>query len=117
MDCLTHATDVTSGSIINSAIVESKVHVIDELLNVRVLVLSHLGLNRLEVHGLLNYGAVVVEAQRDGVDWSKFSQGTLSHHMFDLATFAHAWAPLERRWEVGGERASYADRYAGYHIR
>lgn len=70
MDCLTHATDVTSGPIINCAIVESKVHIIDELLNMRVLVLSHLGFNRLEVHGLLNYGTVVVQAQSDGVYWS-----------------------------------------------
>jgi hypothetical protein len=38
----------------------------------------------------------------DGVDWTKFSAGTLSYHMFDMATFAHAWAPLERRWEAEG---------------
>jgi hypothetical protein len=35
-------------------------------------------------------------------DWTKFSAGTLSNHMCDLAAFAHAWAPLERRWEAGG---------------
>jgi hypothetical protein len=37
-----------------------------------------------------------------GIDWNKFSGGTLSHHMFDMGAFAHAWAPLERRWEVEG---------------
>jgi hypothetical protein len=35
-------------------------------------------------------------------DWTKFSGGTLSMHMFDMAAFAHAWAPLERRWEAEG---------------
>jgi hypothetical protein len=30
-------------------------------------------------------------------DWTKFSQGTLSAHMVDMAAFAHAWAPLEQR--------------------
>jgi hypothetical protein len=35
-------------------------------------------------------------------DWTKFSAGTLSAHMFDMGIFAHAWAPLERRWEAGG---------------
>ena len=38
----------------------------------------------------------------DGVNWTKFSGGSLSYHMFDMATFAHAWAPLEQRWEAGG---------------
>jgi hypothetical protein len=38
----------------------------------------------------------------DGVDWTKFSSGTLSFHMSDMAAFAHAWAPLERRWEAEG---------------
>jgi hypothetical protein len=38
----------------------------------------------------------------DGIDWTKFSAGTLSFHMFDMCTFAHAWAPLERRWEAEG---------------
>jgi hypothetical protein len=38
----------------------------------------------------------------DGVDWTKLSGGSLSHHMFDMAVFAHAWAPLERRWEAEG---------------
>ena len=38
----------------------------------------------------------------DGVDWTKFSGGTLSHHMLDMGVFAHAWAPLERRWEAEG---------------
>jgi hypothetical protein len=41
----------------------------------------------------------------DGVDWTKFSLGTLSWHMSDLGSFAHAWAPLERRWEAGGAPA------------
>jgi hypothetical protein len=42
----------------------------------------------------------------DGVtNWTKFSQGSLSLHMVDMAAFAHAWAPLERRWEVGGAAA------------
>ena len=41
----------------------------------------------------------------DGVDWTKFSTGTLSWHMADLGAFAHAWAPLERRWEAGGAPA------------
>jgi hypothetical protein len=41
-------------------------------------------------------------------DWTKFSSGTLSYHMFDMAAFAHAWAPLERRWEVGGAPANHA---------
>jgi hypothetical protein len=42
----------------------------------------------------------------DGVtDWTKFSMGTLSFHMLDLAAFAHAWAPLERRWDAGGAPA------------
>ena len=38
----------------------------------------------------------------DGIDWTKFSGGSLTIHMVDMATFAHAWAPLERRWEAGG---------------
>jgi hypothetical protein len=38
-------------------------------------------------------------------DWTKFSAGTLSMHIQDLAAFAHAWAPLERRWEAGGAPA------------
>jgi hypothetical protein len=38
----------------------------------------------------------------DGIDWTKFSGGTLSWHMFDMAAFAHAWASLERRWEAEG---------------
>jgi hypothetical protein len=35
-------------------------------------------------------------------DWTKFSAGSLSYHMYDMAAFAHAWAPLERRWEAEG---------------
>jgi hypothetical protein len=43
----------------------------------------------------------------DGVaDWTKFSSGSLSFHMFDMGTFAHAWSPLERRWEMGGAPAT-----------
>jgi hypothetical protein len=38
----------------------------------------------------------------DGIDWTKFSVGSISYHMIDMAAFAHAWAPLERRWEAGG---------------
>jgi hypothetical protein len=54
----------------------------------------------------------------DGVtDWATFSGGTLSMHMIDMAAFAHAWAPLEHRWEVEGAsgrqlpciRAQYAN--------
>jgi hypothetical protein len=37
-----------------------------------------------------------------GIDWTKFSGGTLSYHMFDMGAFAHTWAPLERRWEAEG---------------
>jgi hypothetical protein len=49
----------------------------------------------------------------DGIGWTKFSAGSLSFHMFDMAAFAHAWASLERRWEAEGAavvthtRASY----------
>jgi hypothetical protein len=38
----------------------------------------------------------------DGLDWTKFLSGTLSYPMLDMGAFAHAWAPLERRWEAGG---------------
>jgi hypothetical protein len=41
----------------------------------------------------------------DGVSWTKFSAGTLSSYMYDMAAFAHAWAPLERRWEAEGAAA------------
>jgi hypothetical protein len=41
----------------------------------------------------------------DGIDWTKFSAGSLSFHMHDMGVFAHAWAPLERRWESGGAPA------------
>jgi hypothetical protein len=40
------------------------------------------------------------------IDWTKFSGGTLSHHMIDMGAFAHAWAPLERRWEAEGAAAA-----------
>ena len=47
----------------------------------------------------------------DGVaDWTKFSIGTLSSHMVDMGAFAHAWAPLERRWESGGAPATRCTR-------
>jgi hypothetical protein len=42
----------------------------------------------------------------DGVNWTKFSGGTLSTYMVDMGAFAHAWAPLERRWEAGGATAA-----------
>jgi hypothetical protein len=38
----------------------------------------------------------------DGIDWTKFSTGSLSNHMVDMGAFAHAWAQLERRWEAEG---------------
>ena len=38
-------------------------------------------------------------------DWTKFSGGSLSFHMQDMGAFTHAWAALERRWEVGGAPA------------
>ena len=39
----------------------------------------------------------------DGVaDWTKFTAGTLTRLFHATATFAHAWTPLERRWESGG---------------
>jgi hypothetical protein len=41
----------------------------------------------------------------DLLDWTKFSDGSLLYHMLDLGAFAHAWAPLERRWEAGGAPA------------
>ena len=42
----------------------------------------------------------------DGVaDWTKFSAGDVSIHMYDMAAFADAWAPLERRWEAEGAPA------------
>jgi hypothetical protein len=42
----------------------------------------------------------------DGVDWTKFSQGSLSTTMVDMGAFTHAWAPLERRWEAEGAPAA-----------
>ena len=38
-------------------------------------------------------------------DWTKFSGGTLTNLMLDMAAFAHACAPLERRWEAEGAAA------------
>jgi hypothetical protein len=40
-----------------------------------------------------------------GVSWTEFLGGSLSSPIFDMAAFAHAWAPLERRWEAGGAAA------------
>jgi hypothetical protein len=38
----------------------------------------------------------------DGVtDWTKFLGGSLVWLQYDMAAFADAWAPLERRWEAG----------------
>ena len=38
----------------------------------------------------------------DGVaDWTKFLGGSLNYLQIEMAAFADAWAPLERRWEVG----------------
>jgi hypothetical protein len=37
---------------------------------------------------LLVYPADVYPA--DGIDWTKFSGGSLSYHMIDMSTFAHA---------------------------
>ena len=34
-------------------------------------------------------------------DWTKFLAGSLIFLQFDMGAFADAWAPLERRWEVG----------------
>jgi hypothetical protein len=43
----------------------------------------------------------------DGVaDWTKFSDGALTILMHDMAAFAHAWAPLECRWEAEGAPAT-----------
>jgi hypothetical protein len=36
----------------------------------------------------------------DLADWTKFSAGSTSFHYYDMAAFAYAWAPLERRWEA-----------------
>jgi hypothetical protein len=41
----------------------------------------------------------------NGVDWTKFSGGSFSGHMFAMSACAHAWAPLERRCEVGAAPA------------
>ena len=46
----------------------------------------------------------------DGIHWTKFSAGTLSSHMYDMAAFAHARAPLERRWDAGGAAAVISTR-------
>ena len=53
----------------------------------------------------------------DAIDWTKFSAGSLSLHMYDMAAFAYAWAPLERRWEAGGtpvirRRSTHPVQYA-----
>jgi hypothetical protein len=49
-----------------------------------------------------------------GVDWTKFSGGTLSFHLVDIGAFAHAWAPLERRWEAGGVPLFHSTRCHNY---
>ena len=36
-----------------------------------------------------------------GVDWAKISAGTLTAQLFDIITFADAWAAIERRWADG----------------
>jgi hypothetical protein len=46
----------------------------------------------------------------DGIDWTKFSGWRLSVYMYDMAAFAHTWAPLEWRWEARGVR-----RLSGVH--
>jgi hypothetical protein len=43
---------------------------------------------------------------------NKFSGGSLSLHMADLAAFAHAWTPLERRWEAEGALARVATTHS-----
>lgn len=70
MHSLTHAADVTGWSVVDSAIVEGGVHVINKFLHVRVLVLLHLILYGLEIHGFLDYGGVVVQTQCHWVYWS-----------------------------------------------
>jgi hypothetical protein len=38
----------------------------------------------------------------DGItDWTKFMLGTLAWFQIEMAAFADAWAPLERRWGAG----------------
>ena len=35
------------------------------------------------------------------VDWAKISSGTLTVFLFDMVTFADAWAAIEQRWTDG----------------
>jgi hypothetical protein len=63
MDSLTHAPNVTGGSVVTSAIVEGLVHVVDVFLDIRVLMFLHLILYGLEIHRFLDYGCVVIETQ------------------------------------------------------
>jgi hypothetical protein len=35
------------------------------------------------------------------VDWAKITSGVLTMPLFDMAVFADAWAPIERRWADG----------------
>ena len=45
--------------------------------------------------------AAAMPATFSGVDWAKISGGTLTVHLFDMITFANAWAAIERRWADG----------------
>jgi hypothetical protein len=38
---------------------------------------------------------------RGVTDWTKFSGGTVNVYFHEMAAFAYAWAPLERRWAAG----------------
>jgi hypothetical protein len=60
---LTHASNVTGSSVVNCAVAEGLVHVIDEFLTIIVFVLFHLILYGLEIHGFLDYGGVVIQTQ------------------------------------------------------
>jgi hypothetical protein len=51
-----------------------------------------------------------------GIDWTKFSGGTLSMHKFDMAAFAHAWAPLERHWEGGRAPSMHSSAYMASYL-
>jgi hypothetical protein len=35
------------------------------------------------------------------VDWARISSGTLTVFLFDMVTFADAWAAIEQRWTDG----------------
>jgi hypothetical protein len=38
---------------------------------------------------------------RGVTDWTKFSSGSVNVYFHEMAAFAYAWAPLERRWAAG----------------